>query len=124
MAHFTHHARDRARERYGVDLSDDDIIEIWTLCTTGKAMLARVSESARIYCLRFRDMVIVPLLTPDEARIVTFLPPEFFNKGNNLKYQTGIGRIKPKQKAAAPRGGCNADYRRERIRVRDVLDDL
>jgi hypothetical protein len=122
MARFTEHARDRARERYGLELSDADLQGIWRTCVNRTALLAKADDKTHIFIVQFKGTSVVPVLPANDERIITFLPSDFFARGQRMQYYKGLGVAKQKCRHAKFAGGPT--YRRERISVRDVMDEM
>ena len=79
-APFTEHAVDRIRERYGSDISEDERWGIMRRLWRGKGIpVDRGSKSKWPTYLvswdRLRVFLVI-VLTPDQKRVATVLPPE------------------------------------------------
>lgn len=77
MTFFTPHARERAKERYGLELTIPDLSFIAHACNLAKAALLRVqTNGAKVYCVEVRGVKTFPVISHDRV-IVTFQPPDF-----------------------------------------------
>lgn len=121
MGCFTNHARDRALDRYGLDLTDQDLEAIYWTCVGGTALCGKTDDRGHIYMMRFRDIQICPVLSRMKSCIVTFMPSEFFASGRNLGYFQKKGMAKQRPATAKSLGG--RAYRRERITLAQALED-
>ncbi len=73
---MTLHALQRAKERYELDLTFDDLREILNKILEGQAKLRHCAcNSICIYKLRYKHKLICPVVA-DGERIVTFYPAE------------------------------------------------
>lgn len=93
---MTQHAISRAKERYGLELTMDDIAAITRACVDGEALLVRDTDHGRIFAFRFAGQTIFPTLALDNA-LVTFQPRGYLKAGSCLsrirgKTTPGIGR--------------------------------
>jgi hypothetical protein len=70
---MTDHAILRAKERYGLDLTRVDMAEISRLCEAGEGMFAETKVKGKVFILRYRDKVVIPLVSAFGA-IITFYP--------------------------------------------------
>lgn len=70
------HAITRARERYGLDLTVDDLAEISRLCLSGAGIKVDAFKPGwgTIYALRFKGENIVPLISA-EGTVISIFPP-------------------------------------------------
>lgn len=66
----TDHARERARERYGVWLHPMDLDAIKGMC--GRQTIVRTQSNGAVHMIKFRGIVMVPVIRGDA--IITFLP--------------------------------------------------
>lgn len=70
------HALERARERYGIELTS---VEYLALCTRLAAreglLVADQGEGREVWCIPFNGRWLVAVFDQRPARIVTFLPP-------------------------------------------------
>ena len=120
---YTHHARDRAFERYGVDLTDAEMGEIFHACATGKALCGRSNSVGHIFMYRVRgNVLVIPALSLDKTFIATFMPLDYFCSGNTLNHCKRKGTAKQRQRHSKTADGMN--YKRERITVRQAEDEL
>ena len=67
------HARDRAMERYGIELSDDDLLGLETQISGGKGVLIRRSGAREIIMLKVAQAVVIAVFDPMSRHIITFL---------------------------------------------------
>jgi len=95
---YSVHARERARERYGIDLSSTQMKDIFRACRDGRASKMATLEGLDVFIWRFHGVLIYPALTSDHSMIVSFFPREFFLAGNHRKRQ-----CKPRGTWATPR---------------------
>ena len=119
MGHFTNHARDRAKDRYGIDLTDAELLDIYQQCATGKALLAKKGNGSNTYIAHCRGKTVVPLLNEDNKLIITFLPSDYFVCGQQMKFYQKTGKAKQKHTIRV----SGNEYRRERITVAKALED-
>lgn len=117
---FTPHARKRAAERYGLDLSIPELSAILTACVKGGAILVQDTGNAPTYTMEMRGVRIFPRLSPDKLRIITFMPKDFLKAGTRLDHMKRTGRAKQKPKCGVSTRGA---YRRKRIRLADCDPD-
>lgn len=107
------HPIERARERYGIDLTREDVETIRQACMTGKALLlSRPNEISKIFAYRWGGVVLLTVLR-NESELVTFLPKDHFQAGSfraNRKNVVG--------KAGRATGGRKAAILRNRERRR------
>jgi len=69
------HAVERARERYGVDLTGKDLQRIAAMVVGGEAMLqAKLDDGGTIWLLTYMDVLLRVVIAPDMDTVVTFLP--------------------------------------------------
>lgn len=87
--HRNAHAIERARERYGFDLTGNDLKEIVAAIQAGKAVRLRIEPNKRfeVYWLRFRGQLMVVSYEPGAGRITSFLPPESVKAGSFARYR-------------------------------------
>lgn len=71
---MTHHAIDRAMERYGLTLTQSDLDAI--LAELPKAGLLQIvyDDGSRVWITRYRDNILRPVTNRDADAILTFLP--------------------------------------------------
>ena len=83
------HAIERARERYGLDLTRDDLEEMAGLIAAGEAVRLRVERDRRfeVYWLRFKGRLLVVSYEPVVGRVVSFLPPDSVKVGSYARYR-------------------------------------
>lgn len=75
ISHRTRHARLRAMERYGMVLSEQDVVDIADMCLDGRASaLYRQSKRVIICTVRYRQKKLRPVVDTDDRIILTFLP--------------------------------------------------
>lgn len=71
------HARQRAKERYGLDLSDSDFFSILRLARENRVLACLRSTCSRsVMLLRYHDMDLLLVYSREHREIVTFLPPD------------------------------------------------
>lgn len=71
------HPRTRAKSRYGVNLSPAAMNTIAALVRAGQAQyLGDVTNSKRLYAIRYRGQKMRVLYSVKQERIITFLPLE------------------------------------------------
>lgn len=80
MSAMTDHARQRAQERYGLDLTDADAREIVQACRGGTAVRLAGDDDAATFIVRFRDIPIIAALNIHRWFIITFFPADYFAK--------------------------------------------
>lgn len=121
MGFFTKHAHQRALEWYGLDLGPADMLRILKDCRSGTALLGKTNNTGHIYLARFEGKVVVPVLTPDKWLIITFLTPDYFVSGQQLRHHQSTGEAKQR----ASHGHYEKrPYQRERFSVRDAQEEL
>jgi hypothetical protein len=69
---FTPHARERAKERHGPDLSIAEMSRIMRLCETGKAPVVRSHEDGTVHFAKVGTNPVYPVIR--DGMIITFLP--------------------------------------------------
>ena len=121
MGHFTKHARVRAKERYDLDLSPNDMGQILRNCLAGRYLLGRNTAGGLIYLGHFNGKTIVPVINQEKTCIITFMEPDYFVSGQTRKHHQAIGAAK--QKCEAPQF-AHREYRRERITIRQAQEEL
>lgn len=95
MAFFTAHARARAKERYGIDLSVNDMSLIAHSCNCGAAALLQIARNgAKTYCFELRGVRTFPLIRPD-GLIITFRPADFFIASAGKKHRLSGKKQRP-----------------------------
>lgn len=115
---FTDHARIRAKERYGLDLTDADLCEIVDACLGGKAVIQRAKAGCTVYIFDRAGTRMVPLIDPERRLLITFLPDDAVTAGSRLRHQRRQGNIKQKFASGCDVGG--RVYRREKVSCRDA----
>ena len=105
------HARERALERYGVNLTDQDIADLLADVRSGKALTASIGEDGRTCIGRLRGKPVVFVMAADRDFIVTFQPPDYFVKGSKLAHKKRQHQI-IKQKPKASKFARNPEYSR------------
>ena len=116
---FTPHARDRAKEHYGLDLTVEDMSAIIKDCVKGRAFLGLSCPEGHTYIALFNGKRIIPHLSPDKAMIVTFMPSGYFTAGSKRRWAQKKGVVK--QNFAVARGATQDTYRRKKIKPIDIL---
>lgn len=104
-----------------MEMSPAELEDIYFACKTGKALLAQKETQALVFLMQFRGQSIVPLLDLDRRRIITFLPGDYFVKGQRLEYNKANHSVK--QKASHAKFDRGSPYRRKRISVRQALEE-
>ena len=122
MKGCTPHARDRAFERYGLPLSNQDLRDILTACQTGKALCGKSSPTMNAYMMKYGGKTIVPVLNAAKTFIITFLPADFFVAGSERRRLKIIGKVK--QKPGVTRHPVPDRYQRKRITIAEAEDEL
>lgn len=87
---MTKHAIQRAKERYKLDLTFEDLGNIIALIQEGHAKYSHRCGKLWIYRLRYKHILVVPALSEDRKIIVTFYPiegkaPKFVDEGGLWK---------------------------------------
>lgn len=117
---FTEHARERARERYGLDLTDDDAAEIVRATKDGRAqMMARYGSGGRVFIWTFRGRLLIAAMAPDEDVIRSFLPSDYFLKNSRHTHKIDEGTMKPGPRRNVRQG---QNYRRPKSNRRRFAD--
>lgn len=80
MSEIATHAADRARERYGIDLTFDQVLELARRCKRGEGLLETQPSGIRRHALVFGDRVLWAVYAPPtEAKpdgvVITITPP-------------------------------------------------
>lgn len=121
--HFTDHARERAEIRYGRYFSVEELNDIYRACIGGRALCGRMGDDGTTtYRLALEDgLVVCPVVARQRTFIVTFMPSDYFAAGNQLRYRQAIGQVK--QVFATAKSSWPRPYRRERINLRDALEE-
>lgn len=70
---MTVHAIQRAKERYKLDLTFEDLAIILDLIANGDAKFSHKNRNATVYRLRYKHKLIVPVVS-DDFNILTFNP--------------------------------------------------
>ena len=110
---WTMHAKIRAEERYGLDLSHEDFEAILAEIQSGRSPCMRMVEKVgRVHIVRFHGDILIVALALDKDVITTMLPPDYFCKGSTLKRAQGANIAKQKHKKTA--SALNPEYRRAR----------
>lgn len=78
------HCAIRARERYGIDLTGDDVISISRRCLAGEGRIGGNPDGARFHLIVFAERVLWVVYRPPspdsaEGAVVTIMPPEIAN---------------------------------------------
>lgn len=121
--HFSDHARDRALERYGLALTDAELEDIYRQCQSGRSLIGRRTHHGAIYLIRWKDgQLIFPVITGSGATLVTFMAKDYFQAGQNRQHYQKLGMAK--QKSATARSARQEGYKRQRITLRQALDEL
>ena len=123
MTAFTFHARDRARERYGIELDASDFREIADACKPGgAAVLMHEGRHGKHYLLTYRGTQIVPVVSCLDGAIVTFAPLATLTGAGRRAHQQKRGKAKTKQ--ASHRFARSDEYRRarERLSIADAME--
>jgi hypothetical protein len=113
---FTDHAFMRARERYGIHLTADDMVQIFDACMAGRAPKLSTDEDGDAYVITHNGATVFPVIRR-QAIIVTFLPRDHFIAGQNRKYFC---------KGLSPRTGKGVDgriYKRQKVTLADLRRD-
>lgn len=72
-----HHALQRAKERYSINLSIDDYLDLVRQIQAGHAkFVERQSNRITLFEIRIRNFTVVVVYDKKRHVIVTFLPPE------------------------------------------------
>lgn len=95
---MTKHAIERAKERYKIDLTEDDLKNIVSLVEEGYAKYSHRAGSVWIYRIRYKHKLLVPALSKDKKTIITFIPregkaPKFIDKDGIWKQKRMKGQI-------------------------------
>lgn len=71
------HAITRARERFGIELTKADIVEIGRMVADGRAILVRDhgKECSRQWLVRIRDCAMIACVSRIVGTVLTILPP-------------------------------------------------
>lgn len=120
MKRMTDHARDRLRERYHMALSGREIAQLFADCESGKAACMRRDERGATYVVRVREVPVVALINHAGDRIVTFFPPDYFNRGHRLAHRKN--KHPRKQRGKASEMAMNPEYKRAKLKRLDMED--
>jgi hypothetical protein len=90
---MTRHAIKRAKERYNLDLTIEDLGNIIAIIQEGLAKFSHRNGEFWIYRLRYKHKLVVPLLSENKDKIITFYPIE----GKAPKYTDKDGIMKQKR---------------------------
>lgn len=106
------HCIERARERYGVELTVEDIRRLEaTICVANRV---RAQDGGSVHLLLFNGVGLVTATVGEKVpRIATFLPPDTITSGNFVR-----GQKKVQGKRFRPRFAKQQDGRTRRERVR------
>lgn len=90
------HAIERARERYGLDLTVDDLKAIVSACAAGDGvLLGRVGDGLERWLVRSKGAALVALVNIPEKFVVSILPHRsgsYLNHGRSPKNQRRLKR--------------------------------
>lgn len=115
-SYFTYHAYERARDRYGLDLSRDDFRSIGHACASGEAPCMATNIKGTIHLWTFRGHTLVVLMSPAKDAIISFLPANYFTARAKLKHRQDCHPTTTKQRGRTARNACrsskgrNADF--------------
>lgn len=70
---MTEHAKARAQQRYGLEMTDADVLSVVSKIRSGEAVLQRRVEGTETYLLVYRGVVVRPVYLPATGALVTFL---------------------------------------------------
>lgn len=87
---FTPHARARALERYGLDLSAADMSGIVAACNDGEAPVLRRNENGTTHAWKIGKQPVYPVV--HKGVIVTFMPPDFFLASTSREHRAKATR--------------------------------
>lgn len=73
---MTKHAIQRAKERYGLELTFEELGNIIALIQEGYAKFSHRNGKSWVYRLRYKHKLIVPVLSEKKNVIITFYPIE------------------------------------------------
>jgi hypothetical protein len=95
---MTRHAIERAKERYKLDLTYEDLGNIIALIQEGHAKFSHKNGALWIYRLRYKHILVVPVLSENKLRIITFNPiegkaPKFVDKDGLWKQKRLKGKL-------------------------------
>lgn len=92
------HRLERAKERYGLDLTLSDIAALERQIAEGRAPLLKRKTDGLIYGVRHGDVVLFAVIGHRPPHIVTFLTQDCFAPKRNLKFfTTPLGKSVRKQ---------------------------
>lgn len=84
---MSEHAKQRAFERYGINLTDADIRKIVDDIVSGEACLVKkLSDRETIYLIKFEDTAMKALYHTNGA-IKTFLPRQADKRGIKIRHK-------------------------------------
>ena len=114
---FSAHSRERAKERYNLDLSSTQMKDILRACKDGRATPVARQGACEVFIWRFSDRIIFPVVR-DRSFIVTFREGSFLTAGWRLK------RRGTKTVGATPKTiNGHGPYSRARERRRALVDE-
>lgn len=90
MSEFSAHAQERARERYGLNLTGSDMRGLLAQCKSGKAMPFQRQTippgvERIVWGAKFGEITVVFITNAAADFIVSFLPQNYFKSGNGRK---------------------------------------
>lgn len=101
------HCIQRARERYGINMSRKDLRAIEARCEAGEGRTAKTQDGTHFHLITFADQVLWVVFEPaivsrhGVGRVVTIMPPEVakalvVNDAINIRKRTGQFKRKKK----------------------------
>lgn len=112
MTGITHHALERAMERYGFTPDQSEVAQILADCKTGIAPCLRKNDMGRVHVCKVRGKLMVVSLALDAPLIVTVLDRSYFNAGSRLQHHQRT--YQAKQRSGTSSVAEKTEYRRGR----------
>lgn len=100
---FSVHARERAMERYGIDLSVLDFAVMLRECQEGKALQQRSNGDSRTFLVWHRSTRFVMVTDAACQFLITFNPPEACLAGAARKQARKAGKVHKARQMAGRR---------------------
>jgi len=114
------HAQERLLERFGLDVSFSELMDIKALCVTANR-ISRPEPDMSIHVVQYREQFL-PILIHDDGektRVVTFLKPEYLLSSN--KKNVRAGHFRPgKQKRTKSSHAPHSRHVRKGLNRREI----
>jgi hypothetical protein len=106
---FSQHAVERAKERYGLALSSNDMLEILRACQDGRASLMQtIDEHGDTFVWKYHGRIVIPTVRDNRSFIVTFQPADYF-LGSSREERLSLRRGKGQRQPSSTHVGKGAD---------------